>query len=82
MPEALDVIQNTVDYPDRGLDLNSQISAAKEMLARKDGVPHFHVFDEINTLQMISFVCENASASVAHYSALQGKNIHFAIKKY
>jgi SAM-dependent methyltransferase len=80
--EALDVIQNTVDYPDRNLELDSQMRAARDMIARKDGVPHFHVFDEKNTLNMISFISESQSVAIVHYSALSGKNIHFAFRKY
>lgn len=51
------------------------------MIDSNDGVYHFHVFDEKNTLEMIEYLVEIANSSIEYFSAAQGKHIHFAIRK-
>lgn len=79
--EALDVIQNTIDFPKEIMGKDSELEYAEKMLKANDGSFHFHVFDTKNTLDMLNYVCEIAGASLEYFSGPDHKHIHFALCK-
>lgn len=79
--EAMDVILNCEGHPAALWERSAQLKLAEEMVATKDGGPHYFVFDERNTFSLINYFLQLYPGYVEHFSALQGKNIHFAIRK-
>jgi SAM-dependent methyltransferase len=79
--EAMDEILNREDHYAANWTIEDQLRLANEMISSKDGGPHYVVFDEINTLELINFFLESHPGSLMHFSALANKNIHFAISK-
>jgi SAM-dependent methyltransferase len=81
LEEAIDLISLTENFPIKFMKGQQPTEFAKAMIESNDGSYHFHVFDEKNTLEKLSFVCQISSASLHYFSAPSQKYIHFAICK-
>ncbi len=79
--EALDIINNTKDFPKSYLRGMTPLEFAKLMIENNDGEYHFHVFDSENTLAMLNFICQISNSDLHYFSAPKQKYIHFAICK-
>jgi SAM-dependent methyltransferase len=79
--EALDIINNTKDFPFESLGVDTPLTFAKKMIVEDAGAYHFHVFDITNTLEMLRYVCRETASSLKYFSAPDGKHIHFSICK-
>lgn len=79
--EALDEILNRTDLPAFHFEVEDQIKYANEMIQNNDGAPHYFVFDAKNTYQLINYFLSFHDGYLEHFSALNGKNIHFTIRK-
>lgn len=80
--EAMDEILNREDHYAAQWKREDQLRLANKMISTKDGGPHYVVFDEVNTLQLIDFFLKSHTGNLMHFSALTNKHIHFAILKY
>ena len=79
--EALDVVLNTMSHPLYDQNKNKAAIYAQEILDKKEGIHHFYVFDERNTLEMLLFIAKTTCASVEYFAASKGRDIHFALRK-
>jgi ubiquinone/menaquinone biosynthesis C-methylase UbiE len=81
LEEALDVVNNSEGVYEKPANSEEALVIAKKMIQENDGSPHYHVFDEKNTIQMICYVAEISNSTIEYFSAPQGRYIHFAIRK-
>jgi SAM-dependent methyltransferase len=79
--EALDVVVNTVDHPLYKLHKANAKMYAQQILSEKEGIHHFFVFDEVNTLDMLLYISEISKATIEYFSASKGRDIQFALRK-
>jgi SAM-dependent methyltransferase len=79
--EALDVVTNTIDHPLYELNKQNANVYAQQILDEKEGIHHFFVFDELNTLAMLIFVAKTTRATIEYFSAAEGRDIQFALRK-
>lgn len=81
LSEALDLVQNTFGHKLYDANKHRALEYASEIIEHGEGIHHFYVFDEINTLQMVSYIVNNSGASLVYYSGPTGRDIHFCIRK-
>lgn len=84
LEEALDVINNTKDHDlyDSYKNNSDIIDLAKKMIKEKQGMHHYHVFDETNTIEMLLHAINKNNSYIEYFSGFENRDIHFAIKKY
>jgi SAM-dependent methyltransferase len=81
LDEALDIVKNSLVYVGNNYSESDQIKVAEQILTEDDGGQHFHVFDDVNTLELLKYLTEIADIEIHYFSAAIGKHIHFAIYK-
>jgi SAM-dependent methyltransferase len=81
LEEALDIDKNSLEHFSKNYSESDQINVAKKILTEDDGGQHFHVFDDVNTLELLKYLTEIADIEIHYFSAAIGKHIHFAIYK-
>jgi SAM-dependent methyltransferase len=79
--EALDVVVNTVGHPLYELHKSNAKMYAQQILIEKEGIHHFFVFDELNTLSMLLYVSKFSKATIEYFSASKDRDIQFALRK-
>ena len=50
-------------------------------ILKKEGIHHFHTFDETNTLEILIYLVKKNGANIEYFSGFQERDIHFAIRK-
>jgi SAM-dependent methyltransferase len=79
--EALDVITNTTGHPLYEKYKLNKTEYAKKMISAKEGIHHYYVFDEFNTLDILKYLILKKKVIIEYFSAPIKQDIHFAIKK-
>jgi len=79
--EALDVILNSENFPIAHLNSDLPQEFAKKMITTHDGSYHYHVFDNMNILELVDYVCRETHSTLRYFSAPNFKYIHIAICK-
>lgn len=81
LDEALDIVKNSLVYIGNNYSESEKIKVAEKILAENDGAQHFHVFDDVNTLQLLKYLTEIADIEIYYFSAAIYKHIHFVFCK-
>ena len=78
------MINNTKDHDlyDSYKNNSDIIDLAKKMIKEKQGMHHYHVFDETNTIEMLLHAINKNNSYIEYFSGFENRDIHFAIKKY
>lgn len=79
--EAIDVVKNTDSHALYEPHKKDPINYAKEILEKKEGIHHYHTFDETNILEALIYLAKNTSAYIEYFSGFQERDIHFALRK-
>ena len=79
--EAIDVVKNTESHALYEPHKNNPLNYAKEIIKKKEGIHHFHTFDETNTLEILIYLVKKNGANIEYFSGFQERDIHFAIRK-
>ena len=79
--EAIDVVKNTDSHAIYEPYKKNPLNFAKEIIRKKEGIHHFHTFDETNTLEILIYLVKKNSAYIEYFSGFQERDIHFALRK-
>jgi|TARA_B110000881_G_C18570393_1_gene515218 SAM-dependent methyltransferase len=79
--EAMDVIKNSDNHELYNIHKKRAEEYAKEMIEKKEGIHHYHTFDETNTMEMVIYITKKNNAYLEYFSGFQERDIHFAIRK-
>lgn len=79
--EALDVVKNTDTHALYEPHKNNPLEYAKEIIKKKEGIHHFHTFDETNVLEILIYLVSKNQAHIEYFSGLENRDIHFALRK-
>jgi SAM-dependent methyltransferase len=79
--EALDVIKNTDSHALYEPHKEYPLDYAKEIIKKKEGIHHFHTFDETNILEILIYLVKKNEAHIEYFSGLDNRDIHFALRK-
>jgi SAM-dependent methyltransferase len=79
--EALDIIQNSLEFTSFDYSDLEKNKIAETMLLENDGSQHFHVFDATNTLEVLQYIATKFNVCIEYFSAPVNKHIHFALRK-
>ena len=79
--EALDVVKNTTTHNLYESHKDNPLDMAKKMIIEKQGIHHYHVFDETNTLEILVYLSKKNNAYLEYFSGFEHRDIHFALRK-
>jgi len=79
--EALDVVKNTDSHALYEPYKDNPLEYAKEIIKKKEGIHHFHTFDETNILEILIYLVKKNNAHIEYFSSLENRDIHFALRK-
>ena len=79
--EELDVIKNTDSNALYKQHKEYPLDYAKEIKKKKEGIHHFHTFDETNILEILIYLVKKNEAHIEYFSGLDNRDIHFALRK-
>jgi SAM-dependent methyltransferase len=81
LEEAIDVIKNSDNHELYNKNKKRAEEYAKEMITNKEGIHHYHTFDETNTMEMIIYITKKNNSYLEYFSGFQERDIHFVIRK-
>ena len=77
----MDVIKNTDSHALYEPHKDNPLEYAKEIIKKKEGIHHFHTFDETNVLEILLYLVKKKNAYIEYFSGLENRDIHFALRK-
>ena len=79
--EALDVVKNTENHALYELHKDNALEYAKEIIRKKEGIHHFHTFDETNILEILLYLVKQNNFIIEYFSGFNNRDLHFALRK-
>ena len=79
--EALDVVENSDTHKLYELHKEDALGYAREIIKKKEGIHHFHTFDETNTIEILIYLAKKCEANIEYFSGFKNRDLHFALRK-
>ena len=68
-----------VEVGDRAVE--DALEYAREIIKKKEGIHHFHTFDETNIIEILIYLVKKCEANIEYFSGFKNRDLHFALRK-